>query len=390
MTTTAHTRTTTAPGPAGRDRDEVTLRTIDCDVHPHLPKSLHTLGPYLPKQWRRRLLGGVEESWATEVYASQLALPKNDMYINPVGSMRRDAFPEDGSVPGSDPELVVRQLLDGCGVDRAVLMGGNVLGLGALPDPDAAATIATAFNTWLGEVWLDHDPRFRGALVVAPQDPQLAVAEINRMADRPGVVQIFLPLMNTLMGERHYYPIYEAAQHHGLPIALHPNSVDAIYQRAATLAGGVPTYYVEWHTALTQIFQANVLSLVCHGVFERFPGLNVVIAEGGVAWLPDVMWRLDKDWEALRDEVPWVKRLPSEYIFDHVRFTTQPFLEPRKPEHLRAILDIVEGARTLLFSSDYPHWDFDDPMQALQRVPEAMRERIRGGNARELYGDRLR
>ena len=77
------------------------------------------------------------------------------MYINPVGSMRRDAFPEDGSVPGSDPELMVRQLLDGGGVDRAVLIGGNVFGIGALVDPDAAAAIATAYNRWLREVWLD-------------------------------------------------------------------------------------------------------------------------------------------------------------------------------------------------------------------------------------------
>ena len=375
----------------GRDETgNIALRTIDCDVHPHLPKGLSTLGPYLPREWRRRLLGSVSETgWATEVYASRLALPKNDMYINPVGSMRRDASPEDGSVPGSDPDLVVRQLLDGCGVDRAVLMGGNVFGLGALADPDTAAVIAGAYNRWLCEVWLEHDRRFRGALVVAPQDPELAAAEIEAMADRPGIVQIFLPLMNTLMGERHYYPIYAAAERHGLPVSLHPNSVDAIYTRAAPLAGGVPTYYVEWHAALTQIFQANVISLACHGVFERFPKLMVVVAEGGVAWLPDVMWRLDKNWEALRDEVPWVKRLPSDYIVEHVRFTTQPFLEPRKPGHLIAMLDIVQAERTLLFSSDYPHWDFDDPMNTLRRVPEAMRERIRGGNARELYGDRL-
>lgn len=381
--------TATAPDQTSTDTAGVALRTVDCDVHPHLREGLKSLGPYLSKAWRRRVLGGVSQGWAKEVYASQLSLPKNDIYINPVGSMRRDAFPEDGSVPGSDPELVVRQLLDGCGVDRAVLMGGNVFGLGALPDPDVASAIASAYNAWLGEVWLDRDPRFRGALVVAPQDPLLAVGEINRMADRPGIVQIFLPLMQLLMGERHYYPIYAAAERHGLPIALHPNSVDGIYQKAATLAGGVPTYYVEWHAALTQVFQANVISLACHGVFERFPGLKVVIAEGGVAWLADVMWRLDKNWQALRDEVPWVKRLPSEYILDHVRFTTQPFLEPSKPEHLWTMLEIVHGDRTLLFSSDYPHWDFDNPLQALTRVPESMRERIRGGNAIELYGDRL-
>lgn len=75
------------------------------------------------------------EDSATEVYASQLALPKNDMYINPVGSMRRDAFSDDGSVPGSDPAVVVRQLLDSCGVDHALPMRGNIFGLGALMTP---------------------------------------------------------------------------------------------------------------------------------------------------------------------------------------------------------------------------------------------------------------
>jgi predicted TIM-barrel fold metal-dependent hydrolase len=132
-----------------------------------------------------------------------------------------------------------------------------------------------------------------------------------------------------------------------------------------------------------------VISLVCQGVFERFPSLMVVITEGGFAWLPDVMWRLDKDWRSVRDEVPWVKRLPSEYIFDHVRFTTQPFPEPDDPEHLRALCEIVHADRTLVFSSDYPHWDFDSPLRALNALPDEWRERIRGGTARELYGDRL-
>ena len=67
---------------------EAALTTIDCDVHPHLRDGLKTLGPYLSTEWRRRLLGGVSLGWAKDVYASQLALPKNDMYINPVGSMR--------------------------------------------------------------------------------------------------------------------------------------------------------------------------------------------------------------------------------------------------------------------------------------------------------------
>lgn len=366
------------------------LATVDCDVHPHLKDGLRSLSPYLTDAWRRRMLGSAsEQSWAKDVYASQFTLPKNDMYINPVGAMRRDSFPEDGSVPGSDPDLMARQLLDAHQIDRAVLLGGNVLGLGALADADAAAAVASAFNEWLDEQWLQTDRRFRGALVVAPQDAEQAAAEIDRMADRAGIVQVFLPLMNVLMGDRHYYPIFEAAERHGLPVGVHPNSVDAIYQRAPTIAGGIPTYYVEWHTCLNQVFQSNVISLVCHGVFERFPKLKIVIAEGGFAWLPEVMWRLDKDWEALRDEVPWVKRRPSEYILDHVRLTTQPFIEPDSTEHVRAMLDMVHADRTLLFSSDYPHWDFDNPLRCLHALPADTRARVRAQTAIELYGDRL-
>jgi predicted TIM-barrel fold metal-dependent hydrolase len=372
------------------DQGTVRLAAIDCDVHPHLKHGLGTLEPYLTPAWRRRLLGSAYgHAWASQVYASHFTLPKNDLYINPVGAMRRDAYTDDGSVPGSDPGLLASQLLDAYDIERAVLICGNTLGLGALPDADAAAAVASATNEWLSEHWLQEDSRFRAALVVAPQDPEQAAEEIDRVGERPGFVQVFLPLMNILTGERHYYPVYEAAQRHGLPVSLHPNSVDAIHQKAPTLAGGVPTYYVEWHSLLSQVFHANIVSLVCNGVFERFPELKVIVTEGGFAWLADALWRLEKDWEALRDEVPWVKRRPSEYVFEHVRLTTQPFPEPRDPEHIRWICEIVQAERTLLFSSDYPHWDFDNPRRALNPLPPETRRRIIRENALELYGDRL-
>jgi uncharacterized protein len=153
---------------------------------------------------------------------------------------------------------------------------------------------------------------------------------------------------------------------------------------------GTPTYYLEWHTMLGQIHQSNTASLLCHGVFERFPELTVVIAEGGFAWAAELMWKLDRDWKGLRDEVPWVKHEPSDYLFDHIRFTTQPFIEPSKREHLLAVLEMIQAERTLMFSSDYPHWDFDDPKRALTAVPESLRRKIMVDTPRAVYGDRLR
>jgi predicted TIM-barrel fold metal-dependent hydrolase len=225
--------------------------------------------------------------------------------------------------------------------------------------------------------------------VIPAQEPVKAAAEIDRLAGRPGFAAIYMPMTNRLMGERHYYPIYEAADRHGLPVCIHPNALDGSATTAPQLAGGIQTYYTEWHAGLTQIFQANVISLVCHGVFERFKNLKVVAVEGGIAWLMDVMWRLDKDWKGLRDEIPWVKRLPSEYIVDHLRLTTQPFIEPESREHLLMTLEAVHAERTLLFSSDYPHWDFDNPVRSLAAVPAEIRARIQWDNAYETYGGRL-
>jgi predicted TIM-barrel fold metal-dependent hydrolase len=359
---------------------------IDCDVHPNFSNGLQDLMPYMTSTWRKRLgigQGGLTGNFA----ASSFVLPLDYLYINTAGAYRSDAGTAD-MAPGTDAAFTAKHLLDTHGIHRAVLIAGHLLGIGAMPDATVASTIATAYNEWMTERWLQVDERYRGALAIAPQDPELAVQEIHRMADRPGIAGIFMPLYDILMGEKHYYPIYEAAQHYGLPITVHPSGTENVFARAPRMAGA-PTYYLEWHTALSQIHQSNVLSLVCHGVFERFPDLKIVVAEGGFAWVAEIMWKLDRDWQGLRDEVPWLKKPPSEYILDNVRFTTQPFPEPHKKEQVAQVLDMVHADRTLLFSSDYPHWDFDDPKRVLSGVPAELRDRIYGDNAREIYGDRL-
>jgi predicted TIM-barrel fold metal-dependent hydrolase len=103
--------------------------------------------------------------------------------------------------------------------------------------------------------------------------------------------------------------------------------------------------------------------LIFEGVFERFPKLKVVAVEGGFTFAPSLAWRTDKHWSRLRVEVPHVRRPPSEYLREKVWFTTQPMEETRKQAHLRDIIDWL-GWDRLMFSSEYPHWDFDDPRYA--------------------------
>jgi predicted TIM-barrel fold metal-dependent hydrolase len=363
------------------------LAVVDCDVHQYFVDGIQDLFPYVSESWQRRLGIGQSVTWGSNFANTRISLPKDELYINSGGGWRLDSTTNE-MPPATDPEFVARQLLDDYGIERAILLGGHVLGLGALPNAEMAAVIASAYNDWMLERWLETDSRYRGSLLVAPQLPERAASEIDRVGDKRGIVQVLLPLATPAMGEVWYYPIYEAAERHGLPIVVHPSGTESIYPLGPKMAQ-VPTFYVEWHTALTQAHQSNLLSMLCHGVFERYPNLMLVIAEGGFAWAVDLLWRLDKNWKGLRDEIPWVKRRPSEYVAEHVRFTTQPFPEPDDPTQMRAVCEIIAADRTLLFSSDYPHWDFDDPYRALHALTPELRRRICVDTARELYGDRL-
>jgi len=131
---------------------------------------------------------------------------------------------------------------------------------------------------------------------------------------------------------------------------------------------------------------AQLVSLLCHGTFERFPELRLVMIETGVLWLPGIVWRLDGNWRCLRSEVPWLKRLPSETVRSQVWFTTQPLEEPPTVDRLREGLALLDGgADRLLFATDYPHWNAEEPDVVARRLPPEWHDRVMGENARSLY-----
>lgn len=357
-----------SPASAEGGRPAVHPGIVDADVHP-VPRSAEEIRGYMPMPWRDRYQG-----------------ERRSFYNNPVHGSRLDAVPPDGGPKGSDPGFVRQQLIDQYGVAHAILIARTFCNIH--PDPDYGAAMASAFNEWLVEAWLNcdnDDGAFKGSITVAQQDPAQAAAEIDRWAGHPHIVQVTMDSgARAPFGQRAYHPIYDACERHGLPLAIHPGTEGMGINHQPT--PGYPTHYIEWHCTMSLAFQAHLVSMLTEGIFERFPTLRVVFVEGGVAWLAPLLWRLDAYWKALRAEVPWVRRPPSEYVRDHVRFGTQPLERPDDDRHLLALFEMMEAERLLMFSSDYPHWDFDSPARALPRLTEATREAIFSANARSLYG----
>ena len=342
--------------------------TIDCDVHANVP-SMQALLPHLDEQWRDSVIDRGINSLESISYPPQAPLTARADWRGTAGE------------PPATVELLCRHALDRWAVDIAIC--NCLYGVQLLFSEDMAAAFAKAVNDWIAREWLDRDPRLRGSIVVPMQNADYAVAEIERCAAERRFVQVLvLAMEESPLGRRQYWPVYEAAERHGLPIGIHAGSS---YRHPVTSLGW-PSWYVEDYCANAQGFQAQVASFVCEGVFAKFPKLKVVLLESGVTWLPAFLWRLSKFWRGVRAEVPWLDRPPAEIVREHVRLTIQPFDAPDDADAVERLIDHLQSDEMLLFSSDFPHWQFDGDAVLPAGIPQRLHDKIRRDNALATYG----
>jgi predicted TIM-barrel fold metal-dependent hydrolase len=356
----------TREAPAGRP-PRTKRAIIDCDVHcePNDDAEVHR---FLPPRWQEHLATYGSYRFSGAGY------PR---YQN----RRQDSFPPSGRKSGSDVEFLCKQLLDEHNIVWAVLT--PLTGVGGHLNLELDAALASAWNDWLIADWLDKDPRFVSSLFIPFEDAEASVAEIERRASEKRFVQVqFSGRPREPMGRKKYWPIYAACEEHGLAVMSH-----AFGSGGQPITGaGFPSFYIEDHVGPAQSMQANIISLVAEGVFERFPGLRLVSAENGFGWLPSLMWRMDNSWQLMKSEAPQLKHEPSHYIREHIYLCTQPVEEPHKPEYFGQMLDYLGGGDRIVFASDYPHWDWDDPDHVLPpRLPDAVQQAIFYDNAARCY-----
>jgi predicted TIM-barrel fold metal-dependent hydrolase len=351
-------------------QERTKLAVIDCDIHNAAAKH-ESLSKYLSARWRRHheTFGGHSHSGSYYPRAN-------------LNAARTDSWPPSGLPPGADLDFLRHQLLDEWNMDYGILNPLN--GAGAQLNLEYAAALSAATNEWQIAEWLDPEPRLRGSIIVAYEDGELAAAEIERRAGDSRFVHVLLVARTSEpLGRRKYWKMFEAAARNDISVAFHFGGSGG----APITPVGFPSFYIEDHCGMPTSFETQVTSLVCEGVFERFPNLKIVLIEGGFAWLPALMWRLDHAWKRLKDEVPDLKRLPSEYIREHFWITTQPMEEPSRPRQFLQLLEQLDMNDRLMFATDYPHWDFDAPDQAIPvALDPDLTQAIMAGNARKLYG----
>lgn len=358
--------------------DEGRLPVVDCDVHP-LVKSADDVLPYLSASWRRRF----------EVTGIRMYARARDRYNHPNRTYRVDALPDVGGPAGSDREFTLEHHLKPYDIATALLLPQEPYGVTAWGDADAAMAFCDASNDLLLDTWVGFDDRYALAITYGPHDPRRVADQIRRYAGQPGIVGVQLLLKEQMMGSSWFDPIYEAACENELPIVFHQSGSEACYATSQTAAGGVPRSYGERHVVLTQVGAANIVDMITSGTFERFPQLRIVMVEWGFSWLTSLLARMDHLWEREPEAAPLVRRKPSEYVAEHVTFTTQPLDEPETRAELQSLFTIPNLDRMLLFSSDYPHYDTDDPDFVIKRIPREMRARVCYQNALDTFGDKI-
>ena len=262
--------TATAPEPADAParKRKVAPYLVDCDCH-HAWRQIDDIFPYLP----RRYVESIKDFGPM--------LPKY-----PYTNMRNNsglAFRVDHTIE-SDTDLAqftVDHHVEAYGIDAALLTGSSVYSAAGLPDLDYAAALCRAFNDYTLEHWVAKDPRLLMTIAVPVHAPVEAAAEIERIGSHPSAAAVMMPAgARSPFGNRFYDPIHAAAAEQGLPIVTHFGCEGQGPTNAPT-AAGFPSYYLEMRMARPQIAQAHSASLICEGVFERYPTPEVAVRGGG-------------------------------------------------------------------------------------------------------------
>jgi predicted TIM-barrel fold metal-dependent hydrolase len=290
--------------------------------------------------------------------------------------------------PGSFDPMARLEDMDIDGVDAEVLYPGIARALDLAYDPEVRLFCAQAYNDWLAEFQCVRPDRFVGLAVLPPVEDETSTEELER-AIGLGFRGAFLstPVGGRPLSHPSADALWAVAEGHRIPISLHIGAGRAVLQAGAlsTEDAALPGVREAFASCGPMTINEHMAVLVFSGVFSRFPGLKVVIAESGIGWMPYFIERMESVYERHRHYLHTVEaRHPAEVFHEHL-FAT--FQEDRAGVRLRDLL----GLENIMWASDYPHTDttWPESTNVVKRdfadVPLEERAMILARNCVQLY-----
>jgi len=323
----------------------------------------------------------------------------------PFEDWRQEGAQYDSAAGAGSPEQRLReQDLDG--VDAEVLypsVNGQVVVHG-ITDDDAYHAVVRAYNAWVAEEYCAVAPdRLIGLGVIPQRGVTQAIAEMEHCA-KLGFKGVWIGKFPN--GGMRPSPeddqFWAKALEMNMPVTAHESFVD--HSPRSRRAKPAPPRLAPWGAAITghpadlaaRISGYGVRSalIACHlvidGVFERFPDLQVFMAENQLGWIPNFLEQMDIIWGRHRfvlERVQGLKPLdrpPSEYVRKHVLwgFMDNPFGVAMR-HHI--------GVDKVMWGSDFPHGPTDWPhsIETIERnlvgVPEDEKHLMLVGNAVRFF-----
>ena len=357
------------------------IPVIDCDCHLYETTAMPEIAAYIQNPAVRRPFERYSQFMLAHAF-----LPGNLGDRMVAGRIKTDldqVLPQ-GEFEGIHPIAAgLLNSMNQMAIDYSILFPTPMLTLGTHPQLEVEVELARAYNRWLVDRVLPASDRIKTMPYLPLSDPEASVEFIEEFAEKPGVVGFMVTAVRYQpIHQNRFVKVFAALNERSLPLAFHsgPNWSDRPFEQLNRFLGvhalGFPFY------AMIQL-----TNLVLNGIPERFPKLKLIFMEAGQAWVQLLIARLDAEYRQRSSEAPLLKRLPSEYIRE-MYFTTQPLEQLDNSDHTRAMFEEINGESQLLYSSDYPHQDFDLPTQVydLPFLSDPARRAILGGNALKLFG----
>jgi predicted TIM-barrel fold metal-dependent hydrolase len=356
---------------------------VDVDSHHYESESLGEILEYMDDPIVQQLAMS-----ANQTGMRQTGVFKGDVgYQDMGGRVMRYALRKIEKTEGPQHRDVTlsKRWMDAMGVDVAVMFPTPMLTLGLHPQIEVEVAMARAYNRWLCERVLAKEPRLRSMLYLPFNDPEASYRIVKEFGGKPGVCGFMVTAVrHRPIHHNSYMKVYALLEEMGLPLGFHAGYNWS--EQSMTMMNK----FISVH-AIGFVFynMVHLTNWIINGLPERFPKLKVIWIESGLAWVPFMMQRLDNEYMMRSSEAPLLKRKPSDYMRE-MYFTTQP-MEITDMGALEQTFRMMNAETQVLYSSDYPHWDFDLPstIYDLPFLGEKAKHNILGGNAVRLFNLKL-